>query len=234
MANRLNPSNSTKSLINKCNPLSEEEVRVWLEEYMRKKSQKAATALLNSVTKIFASEIYKNERKFLKTIPDATFDDIFNEMALMFLKGLSQNKFDPDKSKLDTWAYWAVMPLVRNPVRVMGSKFASSHTHVDINKPHGQDGGTIANVLPDTSVDLEKDYEAGEKHRELQKAISKLNRKDQEIIKSLFGFIPVKKDWQSKTGKINASSIARGEGVSPNLMRKRIADILQQLRKELK
>jgi DNA-directed RNA polymerase specialized sigma subunit len=57
----------------------------------------------------------------------------------------------------------------------------------------GTNGATIATMLPDTSIDVEDDFESGSKNAKLMKAIKRLSKEEQEIILNLFGFVPPKK-----------------------------------------
>jgi hypothetical protein len=112
-------------------------------------------------------------------------------MTLDFFKNLY--KFDPDKSKLTTWASYVIMPLVMTPLKVMGDKFGRKHGLVNIDMKMGTNGATIATMLPDTSIDVEDDFESGSKNAKLMKAIKRLSKEEQEIILNLFGFVPPKK-----------------------------------------
>lgn len=232
MANKLIPSNHIKSMINRYKPLKKDEEIKWMEEYKNNKSgNKATEVLLNGVSKLFASAIYKNENKFLASVPEATYDDLFQQMCMMFLKKLPE--FNPHRSKLNTWATWQIMPLVKTPVKVMGDKFARTHKMVNIDKPLDVNGNSIATTLPDGSASVEDRFTTGSEKDRLTKAMKKLSKEDQEIILNFYGFVRPKKEWQSKTGKINAASIARGMGQPADKIRSRIAKIKKQLVKYL-
>jgi DNA-directed RNA polymerase specialized sigma subunit len=232
MPQKLFPSSEVQKLTNKYKPLSKEEEEKWIEEYKRTKSDKSTMVLLNGVSKVFTHAINSNENRFIMGVPDAEYDDIFNQMVLMFFKELP--KFDPSKSKLNTWVTWVITPLVRTPVKVMGNKFASSQNVVNIDKKINPHGDTIADFISDDDVDLEDDYKKGNKKEDLMHSIKKLPKGEQEIILNLFGFVAPKKEWQSKTGKINASSIARDKGLTPLQMRTVISKILKKLSSDLK
>ena len=236
MAQRLVASPTLQKLLRQYKPLSKEEEIKYAEEYKKNKSEKAAMALLNGVSRLFANKINRHEGAFLKYAPEATYDDIFDTMVLQFFKYL--HEFDPKKSKLNTWAEYTIMPIYKDPLRSMGDKFKAKHQVVDMDKPFSGSEDTIAEILPDGTIDIESEWERGVKNRKLQNAIRKLSPLDREIILNLMGYVkPPKKEW-SKTLKdgtvtINASTIARGLNISPDRVRTRVANILKKLRSEL-
>ena len=232
MAQKLYASNATRSIINKYKPLKKEDEIKWMEEYKKTKSDKSATALLNGISKVFANAINKNERVFLKTLPDATYDDIFNQMALMFFKKLPE--FDPTKSKLNTWTTWQILPMVLNPDKTMRNKFATHNKVTQLDNKMSDDGDSFATQLPDGTINVESDWETGQRNKKLANAIKKLNKEEQELISQMFGYEKPKKEWQSKTGKINAASIARGMGISADRVRAKLARAMDKLKSELK
>lgn len=236
MAQKLFASPATQAILRKYKPLSKEQEIQYAEQYNKKKSDKAATALLNGVSHLFANKINKNQGAFLKYVPEATYDDVFNAMVLQFFKFL--HEFNPKKSKLNTWAEYTIMPVYKDPLRHMGDKFKAKHQTVDIDKPFAGTEDTIADILPDGSVDIQAQWERGIKNRKLQNAIKKLNSQDRDIILNLMGYVkPPKKEW-SKTLKdgtvtINATTIAKGLNISPDRVRTKVANILKKLRTEL-
>lgn len=242
---KLFPSRELHRLLNtKYKPLTRQQSDRYAVQYRQTKdekvAQKAAQHLINGVSKLFASEIYKNQRKFRVALgQDITFDELFNQMSYMVLNGIKQGKYDHTKLNLKSWTFWAIMPLTKNPIKVMGDKFASKNKGkiLNIDKPFkGADDVTLGSVIPDESqyVDVQKDYTVKTKSDKLQKAISKLNKQQRQIIQTLFGYIPVKPEWQSKTGKVNAASIGRGMGIEGAKMRGIIEKILEKLRDQLK
>ena len=218
-------------IIDKYKPLTKEEEYKYVEEYRKNRSEKAAAALLFGVVRVFASAIYNNESKFLAQIPDVTFDDLFNEMVLRFYTKLPE--FDPSQAKLNTWITWNIKPLVLNTVKTMRRKFDTKHRPKSLDEPVTKDGDSLGKFLPDGSIDVEDNYEKGSQKNKLERAIKKLKKEDQEIIMNLFGYVEPKKEWQSKTGKINAASIARGMGISADRVRARVERILTQLKSDL-
>lgn len=238
MTGKLYPSKDLQRIINNYHPLTQEQSDKWVKQYMKTGSEKSANAIINGISRLFAKVITKNDRKFVIALgEDITYDDIFNQMTVMVLKGIKQGKYDVKKSKLNTWAQWAIMPLVITPVKVMGDKFISVNrgniTNIDA-KFKGSEDGTLGDILPDDSVDVQKDYTTDLQNDKLDKAIKKLTKDQQQIILTLFGYIPIKKQWQSKTGKVNAASIGRGLGIQAAKMRGIIEKILQKLRNYLK
>ena len=236
MAQKLFASPATQAILRKYKPLSKEQEFKYAEQYKKTKSDKAANALLNGVSHLFANKINKHEGAFLKYVPDATYDDIFNTMVLQFFKYL--HEFNPKKSKLNTWTEYTIMPVYRDPLRHMGDKFKAHHKVVDMDKPFAGSEETIANILPDGSIDIEAAWERGIKNRKLLNAIKKLSPQDRDIILNLMGYIdPPKKEWSKtlKDGKvtINATTIARGLGISPDRVRTKVANIFKKLRTEL-
>ena len=236
MAQNLYPSPALQKILKQYKPLNKEEEIKYTEEYKKTKSNKAATALLNGVSHLFANKIYKHEGAFLKYVPGATFDDIFNAMVLQFFKYF--HEFNPKKSKLNTWTEYTIMPVYKDPLRHMGDKFRAKHKVIDMDKTFNDSETSIAEILSDGSVDIEGEWERGIKNRQLLSAIKKLPSLDREIILNLMGYVkPPKKEW-SKTLKdgtktINATTIAKGLNISPDRMRTKIAKILNTLRTEL-
>ena len=236
MAQKLFASPATQSILRKYKPLTKEQEIKYTEQYKKTKSDKSATALLNGVSHLFASKINKNQGAFLKYVPEATYDDIFNAMVLQFFKFI--HEFNPKKSKLNTWTEYTIMPVYKDPLRHMGNKFSAKHKTVDIDKPFAGTEDTIADILPDGSVDIQAQWERGIKNRKLQNAIKKLNSQDRDIILNLMGYVkPPKKEWskvlKDGTVSINATTIARGLNMSPDRVRTRVANILKKLRTEL-
>jgi RNA polymerase sigma factor (sigma-70 family) len=231
MAERLIASPTVQKLINKYKPLEAEEEEYWVDEYNKTRSERSQMKLLNAISKIFAAEINNNQSRFIAGVPEATYDDIFQQMVLAFFKGLKN--FDPKKSRLSTWTTWEIMPIVKTPLKVMGNKFARKHKVVDIDTPINDQGDTIASLLPDTSVNLEKEYSSGSKKSKLMSAIKKLDKQSQEIILALFKFNKPEK-WVDKYGKVSATSIAKERGISVDRQYTQISKILDQLRSYLK
>lgn len=231
MAEKLIASPTVQKLINKYKPLEAEEEKYWVDEYNKTRSERSQMKLLNAISKIFASEINKNQSRFIAEVPEATYDDIFQQMVLAFFKGLKN--FDPKKSRLSTWTTWEIMPIVRTPLKVMGNKFARKHNVVNIDSPINDSGDTVASLLPDTSVDIEKDYSSGSKKSKLMSAIRKLDKQSQEYVMALFKYTKPKK-WLDKYGKVTATSIAKEQGISVDRMYTRIEKILKKLRSLLK
>lgn len=229
---RLIPSRETIRIINRYKPLSKQQQIKWTQEYKKRKSSKAAQVLINAVSKLFASQIKRNQTKFVKTLPEATYDDIFNQMVLSFLQGMPT--YDPTKSSLTTRAMFTSMPITKNPYQVMGNRFAAAHRPANIDKPVGDTDMTIGGLIPDKGGSPQDNYYVRKNKGRIMRAIKKLDKQDQQIALSLYGFIPIKKQWQTKTGKINPSSIARGEGVHPDRMRRRIGKIEDILRSQLR
>lgn len=230
------PSKETKRLISKNKPLSKEEELYWVDEYNNGKREKAQLILLNGITKVFANEISKNNRHFLKTIPSATYDDIFNKMVYMFLKKLPE--FDPNISKLNTWATWQITPLIKNPAGTMGSKFESNNKFSSIDKKYGSGDDnsdmTLGDMLPDGSIDIESDYNKTKERQKILNALKKLKKDDREIIMALMGFSNPPDDWKSSTGKVNIANIAKAKGVNHMNIHGKVKRIYDELRAELR
>ncbi len=231
MAEKLFASSSVQKIINRYKPLDKDEEIYWINQYKKTHSEKSQMVLLNAVSKIFAHEINKNEPRFIAGVPEATYDDIFQQMVLAFFKGLKN--FDPKKSRLSTWTTWEIMPIVRTPLKVMGDKFARKHGTVNIDMPINDAGDTVATLLPDKTLDIEDSYETGKKKSKLMSAIRKLDKQSQEYIMALFKYTKPEK-WVDKYGKITATSIAKEQGISVDRMYTRIDKILKQLRSILK
>jgi len=97
-------------------------------------------------------------------------------MVLQFFKFI--HEFNPKKSKLNTWTEYTIMPVYKDPLRHMGNKFSAKHKIVDIDKPFAGTEATIADILPDGTVDIEAEWERGIKNRKLQNALRKLPPQD--------------------------------------------------------
>lgn len=236
----LYPSPPIKKLIDKYNPIPQQQIVPIIDKYIQTKSDIYAQKILNAISKIFAKQIYKNQSKFIAALgPQASFDDIFNQMTIAIFKFI--DRYDSSKTKFNTWVTNALWPITKDPVRMMGSKFNTEYKGkmIDINKPisSSESGATIASLIADGDADVQKQLEDEIQDAKLKKAISKLNRQQQQIIKQLFGFDPPKKQWSKvlKDGSVtvNAVTIGRALGYSPGKMRAIIAKILQKLRKQL-
>lgn len=237
---RLYPSQTLRRLLNKYKPVPQQQIVPIIEQYLQTKSNKSATIILNAISKIFAKQISKNESKFIAALgPEATYDDIFNQMTVAIFKFI--DRYDPSKTKFNTWVQNALWPITKDPVKLMGNRFNNQYKGkmININKPVGssESGATIADLIADGDADVQKQLEDQIQDNKLKDAISKLTKQQQQIVKTLFGFIDPKPQWSKvlRNGKVtvNAVTIGKGLGYSPGIMRAKIAKIMQKLRQYL-
>ncbi len=231
------PSSFTKNLISKSKPLKKEEEYKWIEEFQKSKSEKSKLAILNAMSKFIANLIYKHASIFEVAVPSATFDDIFNQMVLIMFKSL--DNFDLKKNvKLVTFLHQQFLNITKNPGRVMGTSFSrrlldKGEVEVNIDKPINDRGETVAMILPDGSLSLNAQHMGQRTRRKLLNAIDKLDRQSKSYMLALYGFDKPKK-WVDEHGKITGASIAREEGLSQDIVQRKIRQALNKLRDYLK
>lgn len=239
---KLTPSSNTNKIIGKGRILSDHEVKELIDALkLAKKGSRVEdeikTTLLGGVSKMFADEIYKNDRKevWSTTIPNADFDDIFMKMVELFFTHL--HKFDPDKSKLSTWTFHQMKPVILNPVRTFGNRFNYTHKPAAMDKQRGTGDGdlTLADKLGDGGDDAVADYFSSKEQTKIMKALKKLPKFKRELIMVLMGFKSAPKEWKDNKGKVTQASISRAIGKGNNRMyiKREVDGALNILRKEL-
>ena len=238
----LTPSSNTNKIIRKGRTLSDNEVKDLVDalKFAKKGSRledEIKTTLLGGVSKMFANEIYKNDRKgvWTTTIPNAEFDDIFMKMVELFFTNL--HKFDPDKAKLSTWTFHQMKPVILNPVRTFGNRFNKTHNPASIDKQHGagDENLTLADKLDDGGAGIVADYFSSKEQTDIMKALRNLPKFERELIMVLMGFKSAPKEWKDNNGKVTQASISRAIGKGNNRMyiKRKVDGAMNLLRKEL-
>lgn len=227
------PSSFTKNLISKSKPLSKEEEYNWIQDYQKNKSEKSKLVLLNAMSKFIASLIYKYNTNFEVAVPSATFDDVFNQMVLIMFKSLDKFNFKKEV-RLTTFLNVQFQTILNTPGVVMGTAFSrrmlnKKEKEINIDKPINDRGATIGSILPDGSLSLSAQFMDQRTRRKLLNAVDRLDRKTKSYIIALYGFDKPKK-WVDEHGKITGASIAREEGLSQDIVQRKIRQGLEKIR----
>lgn len=225
----LYPSPQLKKILNNYKKLSNEEQMQLIDDYLygdHRTSERAATKLINSLSHLFADLITKNSRKFERFASQWTFDDIFDEMTLAFLKSLK--RYNKNTSNLTTWATQVVKPIINNAESILGNKHKGGKQFISINEPD------IYDFIQDKGQDILQKYKDEQQKNRIRDAIDKLPKDEREIIENFFGFVEPPKRWLNKYGKVSTIAMAKDLGVHPETIRTKIKRALAKLSRYLR
>jgi len=217
--------------------LSKEEVNDYISIIKNEKGRKrdnAIEVIMGSLAKLFMKTIYENSNKFSAFVPEATFDDIFNEMNLIILKKI--DSYDPDKGALSTWVINMLKPLIYTPSKLMGDKFSykGKHKLMNINDYDDENNSLSGIILKGFERDSAEDWEDKKRSKKIKNAINSLSKDERDMALKYFGFVDEEdNDFIDNYGKITAASVGRAMGWNKVTATNKLTKIFNNLKTNL-